>query len=177
MSQPVDWPALLGTMIQVKNEIDQRDPEHVEPYTLPRVKASAAELAAYEQQIGHALPAAYREFLRHADGWPSFYFDMDLFGLPELRDGAGNAGLAARLLDEYDREGVLGDIGLSTADVTPIGAGAGMRDLLLLVRSGDDNAGQVSWLDGEEVDRYADVAEYLDSMIEYARIRASKLPS
>ena len=107
----MDWPALLGAMIQAKNDIDQRDPEHLEVYTLPRVGAGEADIAGYEQAAGEPLPGGYRDFLAYADGWPSLYFDLDLFGLAELRDGTGSAALATELLDGYQREGVLAGVG------------------------------------------------------------------
>jgi hypothetical protein len=174
MTEPVNWPALIGTMALVKSEIDELDPEHLEDYTAPRVKATEADIAEYERNSGQVLPHEYRDFLLHANGWPSFYFDMTLFGLPELQ-GQGNGARAGELLNLYNEEGVLADVDLAVDDVIPVGAGAGMRDLFLLVRPGRPGSGQVSWIDGEEIDRYQDFAEFFASMIEYARRRAQKL--
>lgn len=174
MSEPVDWKALLGELILAKNEVDELDPKHVERYTVPRTAASEDDIAAFEREFGERLPEQYRDLLLHADGWSSFYFDADLFGLAELR-GAGSAVQARELLDVYDAEGALEDAGLSRDDVLPIAAGPGMRALFLLVRSGRPEAGQVSWMDAEEVDRYRDVVEFIASMRDYAYRQAERL--
>jgi len=174
MTEPVNWPALIGEMAIVKGEIDQLDPEQLEEFTSPRVKADPADVAAFERAWGEMLPLEYRNFLLHANGWPRFYFQMTLFGLPELQ-GEGDAPTGSRILQVYDEEGVLEDLGLTSDGVLVVGAGTGMRDLFLLVRQGQPGAGQVSWLDGEEIDRYQDFAEFFASMTEYARRRAQKL--
>lgn len=175
MSEPVDWKALLGELILAKNEVDELDPEHVERYTVPRTAAAEEDIAAFEREFGERLPEQYRDLLLHADGWNSFYFDADLFGLAELRGEGRSAAQARELLDVYDAEGALEDAGLSRDDVLPIAAGPGMRALFLLVRSGRPEAGQVSWMDAEEVDRYRDVVEFIASMRDYAHRQAERL--
>jgi hypothetical protein len=174
-TEPVNWPALIGDMAIVKNQIDQLDPEHLEEFTAPRAKAQPAEVADFERDLGEQLPLEYRNFLLHANGWPGFRFDMTLFGLPELDGENSEAATGRQLLQVYDEEGVLEDLGLTAEDVMVIGAGRGTRALFLLVRQGRPGAGQVSWVDGEEIDRYQDFAEFFSSMTEYARRRAEKL--
>lgn len=168
MPEEVDWPALLGEMLLTKNEIAELDEENLEPYTVPRPKLSPSELETFERSIGERLPEGYRRFLLHANGWPHFYFRVDLFGLPELR-GEGNWGVANRLLQVYEDDGLLDDLGLDPRGVIPVAAGEGMRDLFLLIREGWPGAGQVSWIDAEEIDRYADFGEFMASMTEYNR--------
>jgi SMI1/KNR4 family protein SUKH-1 len=172
--EPADWPALIGTMIIVKQQIDEADRQHLAEYTVPRVKASQDEILAFERAVGERLPNDYRNFLLHANGWPAFFFLVNLFGLPELQ-GEGDAETGAALLRSYDEEGVLADLGLTVDDVIVVGAGAGSRDLFLLIREGRPGAGQVSWLDGEEIDRYQDFPEFFASLIEYHRLRLQKL--
>ncbi len=165
-TEEVDWPALIGVMIMTKSALDEADPEHLRPYRLPRVPPSEDEIAAVEAGLGERLPAAYRDFLVHANGWPQFYFEVDLFGLPELR-GEGSGQLGRELLASLDADGMLADIDLRAEDVLPVGAGTGMRTVYLLVRDGRPGAGQVSWIDDGEVDRYADFAEFFASMTAY----------
>jgi hypothetical protein len=170
----LNWPALIGDMIQTKARVDELDPEHVERYTLPRVRATPAEISLYESELGEALPGTYRDFLLHANGWPAYYFDADLFGLPELRGGA-SAHVANQILDVLDEEGVLEDLGIARDDALPIVAGSGMRTLFLIIRSGRPHAGQVHWLDGEQVEQFTDFAEFFASMTAYAQQRITKL--
>jgi hypothetical protein len=174
VSEPAGWRALLAGLILAKNEVYELDPQHVERYTVPRPAAAEDDIAAFEHEFGERLPEQYRDLLLHADGWSSFYFDADLFGLAELR-GEGSAAQARELLDVYDAEGALEDAGLSRDDVLPIAAGPGMPALFLLVRSGRPEAGQVSWMDAEEVDRYRNVVEFLASMRDYAHRQAERL--
>ncbi|WP_395951658.1 SMI1/KNR4 family protein [Actinomadura sp. 3N508] len=154
-------------MIMVKSDIDQLPGNSNENYTLPRVKASEAEVAEFEQGIGERLPASYRNFLLHADGWLEFYYLMDLFGLPELR-GGGNWPVANRLLTVYS-EDALEAADLDPKGVVPVGAGQGMRDLLLIVRDGWPAAGEVSWIDGEEIGRFEDFATFMAFMVQHRR--------
>ena len=76
------WEELLRSIILAKEQLDRLD--HTQPATGPRVRATEDEVAAYERGSGERLPADYREFLLHANGWPHFFFRADLFGLPEL---------------------------------------------------------------------------------------------
>jgi hypothetical protein len=174
MPEEVDWPVLLGEMILTKNEIAELDEENLEPFTVPREKLSPAELEALERRLGERLPDGYRQFLLHASGWPRFYFRVDLFGVPELQ-GEGNWSVANELLQVYEEQDVLDDLGLDPDGVIPVAAGQGMRDLFLLIREGWPGAGQVSWIDGEEIDRYADFAEFIASMTEYNRRYVERL--
>ncbi|WP_412543421.1 SMI1/KNR4 family protein [Longispora sp. K20-0274] len=168
MGELTDWKVLLGEMILAKSQLDERDPQHLEPYTLPRGPA------AEEDVSGISLPADYRAFLAHADGWPSFYMDADLFGSPELR-GGGSADVARELLATYAEAGVFEDMGWAVADVLPIGAGAGMRDLFVIGRVGTTVEGQVSWIDAEEIERYDDLAQFVATMRDATERRARQL--
>ncbi|MEV6527553.1 SMI1/KNR4 family protein [Longispora sp. NPDC051575] len=162
MSQSIGWKALLGDTIVAKSALDDADPKHLEPYTLPKVAATEDALAAFETVHG-ALPSAYRQFLLHANGWPQFYMDADLFGLPEL-EGSASAAVAAELMDVYTDTGVFDDMDWPPGDALPVGAGEGMRDLFVIGRAGTPVQGQVSWIDGEEIERYPDFGEFIASM-------------
>ncbi|MBA9007241.1 SMI1/KNR4 family protein [Thermomonospora cellulosilytica] len=167
MSGQEDWKTLLGAMIMAKSDIDQLPGEKLEQYTVPRVKATEDELAEFEREIGERLPSSYRNFLLHANGWPRFYYRMDLFGIPELR-GGGNWPVANELLTVY-AEDVLPSVDLDPKGVVPVGAGQGMRDLLLVVREGWPAAGEVSWIDGEEIGRFEDFATFMAYMVQNRR--------
>ncbi len=53
----------------------------------PRVAATNNELASAEQHLGVGLDPSYRDFLGHANGWPSFMQSVDLLGTDDLADG------------------------------------------------------------------------------------------
>jgi SMI1/KNR4 family protein SUKH-1 len=176
MTEPIDWQVLIGEMILTKNEILDLDPTYYDDYTLPNEGAETREIDEFERRISEGLPAEYRNFLLHANGWLSFYWDADLFGLPEL-SGEGGGAAASRLLSTYEQEGVLEDAGIRRQDVLPIGASSHSSTLFLLFRGNQPNAGQVSWLSGEEVDRYSSFAEFFASIIGYFKAHVEKLRS
>ncbi|WP_157441661.1 SMI1/KNR4 family protein [Actinoplanes awajinensis] len=172
---PTDWPVLIGRLVQVRAEVDAADPERLQPCTIPRLRASEADVAGFEREIGEQVPAGYREFLLHADGWPEFEYDVDLFGLAELR-GAGAWEIGLRTLEIYDDEGVLEDSGVSFDQIVPVAAGPGMSSVYALIRNGFTGAGTVLWWnDGQEIDRYPGFAEFITSTTAYAERRLSTL--
>lgn len=81
----------------------------------------------------------------------------------------------AKALATYDDAGALDALGLTMDQVIPIGIATHSNDLLLLIREGHSDAGKISWLDGEEIDRYNNFAHYFTSMIEYQRLYLDKL--
>jgi hypothetical protein len=176
VTERATWTELLGALIVLKERLDRLDPDQTQPYTVPRVKTSEDEIAEYERDAGERLPEDYRQFLLHANGWPCFYFRADLFGLPELA-GRGNWDSAQTNLRSYDEQGVLADVGLPAGDVIPVCAGPLNMGttLFVLVRSGRPKAGQVVWLDGEEIDRYESFYDYVVAMLDYLRAEVGKL--
>jgi hypothetical protein len=145
MPQENTWAVDLGVAIGVQARIVEVDPEQTFSATLPELKASETSIAEYESETGERLPASYRDFLLHANGWDLFYFTLDLFGLQQLR-GAGRWKRAQDLLETYEAEDVLDDSDLDAADLLPVAAGPG-TDLVVVVREGRPNAGMTVWFD------------------------------
>ncbi|WP_018351940.1 SMI1/KNR4 family protein [Longispora albida] len=175
MSDQVDWKALIGQLILAKNEADKLDPDHLEPLVAPNTPAAPEDIAAFEDAAGGPLPEEYRQFLAHADGWRSFYFRAKLFGLADLNGQTPEAAVAADILDVYESEDVFEDLDVTRADVFPVCAGVGMRAMFVMIRHGRPDAGTVIWLDGEEVERYTGLAEFIATMRDYSLQQADKL--
>lgn len=133
----------------------------------PREPATEAAVQAFEAELGEALPASYREFLLHANGWPRLYFMVDLFGLPELR-GELHGKLGRSVFESYDAEEVFEDAGLQAADILPV-AGGPCATLVVIVRSGRPNAGEVIEFDGGEAGRWPDFAAYFTYTVDQHR--------
>lgn len=157
------WPVSLGVAIGVQAQVEASDADGQLTGTVPRLAATEEQVAEFERETGERLPASYREFLLHANGWPGLYFTLDAFGLEELR-GGGSAPHSRELLATYDAEEVLDDSGLDSADVLPIATGQG-NDLVLIIREGRPGAGTVVWLDGEEYGRYSDFGAFFDELV------------
>ncbi|MFI9507126.1 SMI1/KNR4 family protein [Nocardia sp. NPDC052566] len=176
MSEPADWPALIGMMIILKSDIDRADPDHLQDYDLPRIRAVESELLDIEGNLDIVLPSCYREFLLHANGWSAFYWNTDLFGTVEF-NGGGAAQVAWESIDIFESEAVLGDVGLSASQVVPIGAGIGSENLFLLVRpTVPDLGGNVVWISGgDSVEVYRDFVDFFSYMIEMHQIILDEL--
>lgn len=152
----------------------KRSIEKLAEFTIPRLKATEEQIRDAEQRLGQPLPASYREFLLHANGWYCFFWTLDLFGTEDLTAGPRHEA-AAEALATYDNAGTLEELDLTIDEVIPIGVATHSNDLLLLIREGHSDAGKVSWIDGEEIDRYNNFAHYFTSMIEYQRLDLDKL--
>lgn len=161
--QEQTWPVDLGIAIGVQAQLEERDPEGLLEGTVPRPKASEEQISQLEESIGERLPESYREFLLHADGWPGFYFTLDLFGLVEL-NGGGKHRHAQTVLETYDEEDVLEDSDLTAADLLPVAAGQG-NDLVVILREGRPKAGTVVWFDGEEYARFDSFADFFEDTV------------
>lgn len=146
MSERNSWPVVLGLTITAKRELHQRDPEDSDEQTIPRLKLTPEALEALEREVGEPFPSDFHDFLLHADGWEGVYYDLDLFGSRELR-GGGRWPIAKELLDIYTEEGVMEALRLDPKGVMPVAAGDG-TDLVLLIRPGWENAGEVVWIIG-----------------------------
>jgi len=67
-----DWKTEIVKGVLVQQRIEELDRGRLWQRHLPEVAAPEEELAAAEGQLGHAIDALYRDFLRHADGWRGF---------------------------------------------------------------------------------------------------------
>lgn len=169
-----DWPVLIGWLLKAKQEINERDPEKLQPFTNPRLAATEAEIVALEGRIGERIDEHYRNFLLHANGWPNVYFNLGFFGIEEF-DGGGNWDIVNELLAGYDVGGQLSDTGLDVRGVMPIAAGEGMRDLIVIAREGWKAAGTVVWVDGGEIHREENFTEFFKTLINDAQEDAAEL--
>jgi hypothetical protein len=67
--------------VLIHQRLAELDTQGIWKYPLPEMAASEDEIAATELKLGYRLDQGYRQFLRHANGWKSFYQDMDIRGL------------------------------------------------------------------------------------------------
>ncbi|MGH3874407.1 MAG: SMI1/KNR4 family protein [Pseudonocardiaceae bacterium] len=174
MSEQTTWPVLIGTMGMVKEQINKEDTKQLADFTIPRFKATEEQIKDTEERLGEPLPASYSEFLLHANGWDCFFWTLDLFGTEDLTAGPRHEA-AAKALTTYDDAGALEALDLTMDQVIPIGIATNSNDLLILIGEGHPDAGKISWIDGEEIDRYNNFAHYFTSMIEYQRLYLDKL--
>lgn len=158
-----DWPALIGEMVLIKQAAAEADTEGLWKHRLPAVAATEQQLRAAEHALGFGLDENHRGFLRHANGWPAMYHDVDLFGTEELASGAGE-----EMLGHLEPEALL-EAGVDEADLLPIAASRDDLDLFLLATPSAPSPGAVLWFAGGLIDRFPDFVEFFRAMQDYNR--------
>lgn len=159
-----DWRADIVRLVGIKQAIADADTAHIWEHHLPKVAATEDELSAVERHLGFRLEPSYRNFLRYANGWPSFLQTIDLFGTDDLLDG-GRMMVAGDMLSVVEGL-VLDGAGLDRDRSLPIAAAAADLDIFLMPITADRSP-PIVWIAGQEIDRFASFDEFVASMIEY----------
>jgi hypothetical protein len=170
--EKADWKQRIAVMALVKQKLAEVDTEGLWEHRLPRVAASQERLREVEAHLGEALDPSYRDFLRHADGWPAFYQTVDLFGSDDLL-GGDRFRHAEEMLGYAEDEQHAGR-GLRR-DLLPIAASPVDLDLFVMTRRSSPQPGTVIWLAGSEIDRFPGFDEYFLAMIDYNRTEVQSL--
>jgi len=174
-----DWPELIGESVLLRQRLHELDPD-VNPYTLPRVGASADEFDSAEVRTGLRLDAVHRQLLIHANGWDDFFAFAHLLGTNELGSGE-QWRRASQLLDVFYEAAPAPDgFPNQPSDVYCFCADPdNVEDLFVVWKVGPVTGGgrPVSWLAGEEVQRFPNMHEFMLSVNEYLRRDLAKLTS
>lgn len=162
----MDWRDEIVRAVLVRQRLQELDARGLWDYHLPGVAATPGEVARAEESLGYRLTAGYRDFLGYANGWKSFYQDVDILSTAEL--------VAGELID---RVGVqLGAVepevlrectGLSLDQIYPVAASLLQADMFLASRHADESA--VIWFAGSHVERFSSFSEFFLSMVDYNR--------
>jgi hypothetical protein len=173
-----DWPQLIGESVLLRQRLNELDPD-VNPYTIPHVGASEADLGAAEQAAGFVFDGLHRELLSYANGWEQFFTFTHLFSAAEL--GVSQRWQrASELLDVFYADGPAPEGMPGRSDVFCFCANPDeVEDLFVIWTSGPITEGgrPISWLAGEEVQRFPNMHEFLLSVNEYLRRDLAKLHS
>lgn len=163
----VDWRPMIVELIGIQRRIFELDTEGIWEFHYPRVAAPEQSLLEAERARAMRFDAAHRNFLTFADGWPSVYQSVDLFGCDDLAGGP-RFDVACSMLEATDPEVRATAMGSATG-LLPIAAT--MVDLDLFVMPVvDGNVGPtVVWLAGSEVDRFESFDEFFATLIRFNR--------
>lgn len=160
-----DWRPEIVRMVQIKQAIAEADVQGLWEFHLPRVAATPERLAALEAALGIRLDPEYREFLGYADGWPSFFQSVDLFGVDDLAGGP-RMDVSRQMLAAVE-PAVLERAGLHAVHLLPIAATTVDLDLFVMPVVDGTQKPPVVWLAGYEIDRFESFEEFFLAMIEY----------
>lgn len=162
-----NWPVLIGTLVQIKQTLAQVD-GGLWPYHYPELKASQQIVAETERRLGLQLPASYREFLLHANGWKGLFQAVDLLGCEQLVAGPHREFFDATygVLREEEWKA----IGLTRGFTLAFGITLQDKDAFVfdLTREREGEF-RIVWVAGEMVDEWGSFTECFKSMIEYNR--------
>lgn len=160
-----DWRPEIVRMVQVKQAIAEADSNGIWEFHLPKVAAAPESLQGLEEILGFRLDPEYREFLGYADGWPSFFQSIDLFGVDDLIGGP-RMEVAHQMLSGLE-SAALEQAGLRGDRLLPIAATTVDLDLFVMPVVGGTQRPPVIWLAGYEIDRFATFRDFVTTMIEY----------
>lgn len=163
----IDWKTEISRLVYWKQVIADGDQLNAYPWHLPKVAASASEIALAESVVGCAFSSQYIDFLRHANGWPGFVVTVDMFGTTDFLEGRSD-----RVMEREELRLFIERMGISLKDCVPIGASEADLDVFLhLSPNASFLPGGVLWFANEEVDRYNSFDEFFMAMVDYnARI-------
>jgi hypothetical protein len=168
-----DWRSEIVRGVLVQQRLRELDVKGIWKYHLPEVAASDDEITATERKLGYRLDSAYRQFLRYANGWRSFYQDVDILGTAGLVGGAV-MDAARTQLAAVEPEIFADNVGLEVADMLPVAASARQSDMFLLGLPWSKEPGVIIWFAGYLIERFLDFDEFYLSMLDYNRRQIAK---
>jgi SMI1-KNR4 cell-wall len=160
-----DWRPHIVRLVELKQAIHAADTQGLWEQHLPKVAATDEQVAAAEAHLAVGLDPQYREFLTYANGWPSFYQSVDLFGTEDLAAGP-RLDVANQTLDVMEPI-VYEQAGLERDAVVPIAATTADLDIFLMPVTNGQQVPPVVWIAGYEIDRFPTFEDYVLAMIEY----------
>ena len=171
--EPQNWKERIVQMVLVKQRLEEVDTEDLWEYKLPKLAASEESLQQVEVSVGMSLDPEYRDFLKHAGGWPAFYQSVDLFGPDELLGSPEFAAARDALLSMEDE--ALAECGEAPRNLLPIAATREDLDLFLVAGPEANIPGQVFWYAGGLIDTFPTFTEYFLAMVDYNRAEIARL--
>jgi hypothetical protein len=153
-------------MVQIKQAISGADTAGLWDFHLPKVAATPEDLAHVEDALAFRLDPQYREFLGYANGWPSFFQSVDLFGTEDLIGGS-RMDTARAMWDAIEPVVIERARFLPASRLIPIAASMIDLDLFVMEIVDAQQVPPVVWLAGGEIERFETFEAYVLAMIDY----------
>ncbi|WP_455351356.1 SMI1/KNR4 family protein [Streptomyces sp. SYSU K217416] len=158
-----DWLAPFAEMETAKRRLAVSDRDGLWRHESRRPPATPERIAEITTVTHCHLDPEYADFLLHADGWPAFLQDIDLFGTADFGTAAyADAEELVRVIEdevEIERRA-------SHSRLIPIGASRTDIDILVMPCERELNRpAPVIWLAGGEIERYWTFSDFFRGMI------------
>ena len=172
----MDWRSEIVKGVLIHQRLSELDSRGIWEYHFPEVAASEDEVDATERGLGYSLDPEYRQFLRYANGWRSFYQHVDILGTMSLAGGSV-MGAARSQLDAVEPDIFESEAGLGIADVLPIAASTRQLDTFLVGLPWSKRPGVIIWFAGSSIEAFPGFNEFYLSMLDYNRRQVSMFES
>lgn len=165
MSEKIDWQLEISTTLQIKKAIREIDGGKLFNFCPPNPGASWKNIRKAEECLRIRFPSDMREFYKTADGWAGFGVgNSDLFC---VSDYAGSPRFRSAMEETLwlHEEGAI----TSSEDslMIPICRSEETSDIFVMTVSVQGNLSTISWIAGEEVDRFGNFLEFFRAMQSY----------
>ena len=168
----MDWKREIVIAHMVKQKLSESDVDGLWAHHFPEVAATEDSIIDAEKHIGARFSDSHREFLKHADGWRSFYQAVDILNTSEFEGGA-RFKRAILLLNSLED---LKDLcGFDKSELLPIAVSTNDIDVFAISNDSSSEPGVVFWFAGQLIDRFANFSEWFLSMVDYNRMEYDRL--
>jgi len=154
----MDWEFEISKLVFIKEKIYELDSLKLWEYHLPNVSAKEKQIDNLQKECKNKLPSKYIDFLKYANGWKSFYQNVDLFGISDFHDSKRQryvGTIYSQLPDSIKDKEKLVPIASTYQDI----------DLFCI----NIETGEVIWFAGGEIDKFNDFNDFFLAMIDYNR--------
>ncbi len=162
----MEWKREILVAHMVKQKVSEVDVAALWDYPYPEVAATESDVGSAEKALGHSLNLRHREFLRHANGWKSFFQSVDVFDTNDLVGGP-RYNRALELLQSC--EGLHELCGFTIDELLPIAVSADDLDVFAISKETSHSPGVVYWFAGQLIDEFPSFDEWFLSMVDYSR--------
>lgn len=170
----MDWKRELVIAHLVKQKVSEVDFDQLWPNTIPNLATSLTRLTDLETKLGHKIDNQFAEFLSNADGWVSFYQNIDIFGVDDFYGGV-RWNLAEELLQSLEPLEPI--CGFARNELLPFAVSTTDIDVMVIAKPSSRTPGVVMWMAGAHIDTFNGFNEWFLAMVDYNRQEYQRLVS
>lgn len=143
------WETLIQNFERVQQHAARNDDEGLIRSVPAPPGASEEDLEAVGSKFGIRLDAPFMEFLKTANGWQQFFYDLRIVGTRELLSDP----FVRDALDLVfvERDLIEAALDVDVAECLPVGISENSTDCVLLLLDGSGRPGEVVWEDSGEI--------------------------